>query len=53
MNKAIREAAGPELDLELEAKFQIVSGSVFKTPGRSMHQYFNNNCDALCCMYQE
>ena len=50
MNKAVREAAGPELDLELEAKFQIVSGSVFKTPGTSNASKCPYSCDALCCI---
>ena len=33
VNKAIREAAGSELDLDLEAKWQLRTGSVFKTCG--------------------
>ena len=33
VNGAIRKAAGPELDLDLEEKWQIKTGSVFKTCG--------------------
>ena len=33
VNKAIRDAAGQELDLELGAKYKIEDYSVFKTVG--------------------